>query len=293
MYASAQGINIPPPLPLAPSLLLDPDPDPGVDGKSAVNALRPEAPGLAAILFELLDASNGGGMGLGALLLLLFPLLLLLAPGVPGPKFNSSDALELVLDKLDRIEESLLLEATVVQNNVDIGSIWHCLQVPGFPVHPPAESSFELPFSSICCCCCDDDDDDGESEEDWFGLGITVGTAPGVKLVISRISTDGPGCITGRAILVLLLLLVKLNCNGGKVLWSLPCPFIPSSCSSSSSSSTMTLSGPFNEALSLAASLAASRHTHGVSSEQKPQFSIGESSLKSELSILSIDLDRD
>lgn len=92
---------------------------PGVVGTSADKPLKP-APGLAARLFELFVAINGGGIGLGALL---FLLLAPLALGVLGPKFNRSDALELFLDRLGRIEESLLLEATVVQNKVDIGSI--------------------------------------------------------------------------------------------------------------------------------------------------------------------------
>ena len=109
-------------------------------------------------------------------------------PGVVGADVNAigildlesvrgSDVLDgersLLLLSLDLSFDSLALFATVEQNNVDNGSIWHCSQVPGLPVHPLS----------------------------FFGSAVTGGTAPVFKLVMSRISTLGPGCITGSEVL--------------------------------------------------------------------------------------------
>ena len=106
-------------------------------------------------------------------------------PGVVGADVNAIGILDLesvreseVLDgerpllllSLDLSFDSFALFATVEQNNVDNGSIWHCSQVPGLPVHP-------VSFLD--------------------GSAVTGGTVPVFKLAMSRISTLGPGCITG------------------------------------------------------------------------------------------------
>lgn len=51
--------------------------------------------------------------------------------------------------RVDRVADCFR-EATVVQKRVDMGSLWHCIQVPGLPVHP----GLSLTFVSDRLLCC-------------------------------------------------------------------------------------------------------------------------------------------